>query len=405
LLPRPSALALVSLASLLALGGCAGLLDSDVVRRVHGRDTTGRFIGVEAYAAYTEGALAEASGAPVEAEKSYERAASLDDGSADIWARLGAVRCVRGVMKEAASAFEKAAAIDASFAPVWLERALCLGRDDASEKASPAAIDAALASALQAVTLDPGNLVASLLVARLEERRGNLDGAAAWLEGLWARDPDQPVVLAALGRFASEHDRPALLARTQRRRDTHPAAPAALHTDAHLAAPRVLEERPAAPAGGEHAAASPPGAGLGSVDRALAAGDLPLARRLALRTRVASGALALRAAAIGKHSIAREQAALVLAADPASTDARVALLVAADVERDAAALSQALSGVPAAPPRPSPLATLMLAEVLLRRSGPDAARAALGAGSPLPSGNTDPLLARIAQRVEARLSP
>jgi tetratricopeptide (TPR) repeat protein len=401
---HPRSLALLSLAplaSLLALSGCAGLLDSDVVRRVHGRDTTGRFIGVEAYAAYTEGALAEASGAPAEAEKFYERAASLDDESADIWARLGAVRCARGGMKEAASAFDKAASIDASFAPVWLERALCLARSDANASD----IDAALAPALRAVTLDPGNLAASLLVARLEERRGNLDGAAAWLEGLWARDPDQPVVLAALGHFASDHDRPALLARTQRQVGARAAVPGALHTDAHLAAPRVLEERPAAPAAGEHAAASPPGAGLGSVDRALAAGDLPLARRLALRTRVASGALALRAAAIGKHSIAREQAALVLAADPASTDARVALLVAADVERDAAALSQALSGVPAAPPRPSPLATLMLAEVLLRRSGPDAARAALGAGSPLPSGNTDPLLARIAQRVEARLSP
>lgn len=72
----------------------------------------------------------------------------------------------------------------------------------------------------------------------------------------------------------------------------------------------------------------PPAHQLADVDRALRAGDLPTARRLAL-TLVAPGHLALRAFAWNMPEIARKQAELVKGASPEDADATIALILLA----------------------------------------------------------------------------
>jgi NADH dehydrogenase/NADH:ubiquinone oxidoreductase subunit G len=145
---------------------------------------------------------------------------------------------------------------------------------------------------------------------------------------------------------------------------------------------------------------------LAEVDAAIERGDLAAARSSARHAHLPAAELAVRAAALGHADLARAQAALVLGADPASSSARVALAVAADLAGDAelfaTALDDAQAGVPA---QPSPLARLLFAELLHRRAGRDAARAFLGpddakeaTGAP-----ADPLLVAVRKRVRARL--
>jgi len=112
---------------------------------------------------------------------------------------------------------------------------------------------------------------------------------------------------------------------------------------------------------------------------------------------VSSGFLALRAAALGQSEFARDQAALVLGADPADTDARVAAVVAADLARDDAALARALTGVPDDLAPLSPLAALTLSEVLRHRVGDDAARPLREIAGAVEK-SEDPLMRTVAER-------
>ena len=140
----------------------------------------------------------------------------------------------------------------------------------------------------------------------------------------------------------------------------------------------------APPSGGSTNAGTPEAAPPRSaIDRALLDGDLDRARELALRARMHASALAVRAAALGALQPALEQSALVLAADPSSSDARVAALVAADLATDAARFDRALEQLDDDPLEPGPLATWLLADLLRRRVGPDAAKAWLAARGPL----------------------
>jgi hypothetical protein len=113
----------------------------------------------------------------------------------------------------------------------------------------------------------------------------------------------------------------------------------------------------------------------------------------------------VRAAALGRAAEAREQAELVLGADPADTSARIALAAAADLAGDPAAVAAAMRAIPARGTAPSPLARLVFAEALARRVGPDAARAWLGPAWPDAPASDDPLLAATAARVRTALSP
>jgi hypothetical protein len=162
-----------------------------------------------------------------------------------------------------------------------------------------------------------------------------------------------------------------------------------------------------------------PFAALEAVDAALREGDLKLARKLARKTQLVPAEIAVRAAALGKISLAREQAELVLGAEPTETGARIALAVAADLARDTALLHRSIAGIPGAAggalAPPSLLARMLFAEVLHRRVGAEAARLWLGlADGPIPDqepfrgrleANSEPLLHAVLWRVLQSLTP
>jgi hypothetical protein len=128
------------------------------------------------------------------------------------------------------------------------------------------------------------------------------------------------------------------------------------------------------------------------VDEAIAEGRLSAARHLATTAGISPGELALRAVALGRADLGREQADLALAADPTDGDAWVALVAAADLNRDEDELGNALMRLAAHPVPPSPLGTRLLEELLERRVGQDAATAwaAARAGSSPPRAQPHP---------------
>jgi tetratricopeptide (TPR) repeat protein len=85
--------------------------------------------------------------------------------------------------------------------------------------------------------------------------------------------------------------------------------------------------------------------------------------------------LALQALLLGQTDLAQSAAARVLLADPGNGDARVAGLSAADVARDDSALARWATPLPSARTRPGALGARLMAELLSRRIGPEAATA------------------------------
>ncbi|MRG90947.1 tetratricopeptide repeat protein [Polyangium spumosum] len=367
-------------AALVLLGLTAGCGDPKVIRVIDGVPTEGRFIAYEAYAYYARAAEAEARGDLRLAILLYRGAAEHDAKSVEVWTRLGAAACAdpdaRG---SAGGAFERAEALDPTYEPLARARARC------AEKMGR--LDEALGHAARAVALDPGQDEAVLLYASLLERRGRVTEAERWLDALVFERPTS--VRGWLARYEL----------ALRRNDAAAAerAARALRRRAPRHADRISAEVPAL-------------APLAEVDAALRSGDLGAARKAALRARLPAPELAVRAAALGLAPLARDQAELVLGADPSSSSARIALAVAADLAGDAALFASALDA-----PRdtlaaaPSPLARLLFADLLLRRAGAEAARAFAGAASASsdtsPNATPDPLLEAVRKRVRARLAP
>jgi Tfp pilus assembly protein PilF len=337
----------------------------------------GRFIPYEAYARYGRAAEAEARGDLDLALALYTRAADADPDSAEIWTRLGAVRCaIVGKRKPAEDAFERAEEIDSAYEPLWRERARCAAADGRLREA--------LGYADQALALDPDRDEVVLLYASLLERTGRVEEAERLLAALVIQRPSS--VPGWLARYELALRRGDRVGAERAARELRVRAP-------RLSA-RIAQEQPIF---------SP----LAEVDAAIVKGDLAAARSSARHAHLPAAELAVRAAALGRAELARAQAELILGADPASSSARVALAVAADLAGDAALLATALddaqAGVPA---QPSPLARLLFAELLHRRAGRDAARAFLGPDDAKEATDApaDPLLAAVRKRVRARLA-
>ena len=356
----------------IALAGCSEI---GVVRVMEGREVEGRFINERAYALYAAGADAEVRGDMDGALRAYGAAAEEDQKSPEIWTRIGALRCQRDP-DGAREAFDRAAGYDAEYEPLWREQARCaLGRGKLEE---------ALLAASRAVELDPDRDETVILQASVLEHLKRPEDARRALDALIARHPRSAEAWKARYAFA--------------RRTGDVVA-------SEEAARRVRELAPSLADDMEKSVA--PLSALGEIDAALARGELPLARRRARSAHMTAGELAVRAAALGRADLARDEAGVVLAADPTDANARVALAVAADLARDEAALAAAMSGLPAPDDRslvpPSPLARLLLAELLDRRVGAAAAQAWLGAAQKGSPADADPLLARIERRVHERL--
>jgi Tfp pilus assembly protein PilF len=372
---------------------------------IDGRPVEGRFITEYAYALYAIAADAEAHGDLATALQAFEAAAVEDDESPQIWTRIGGLRCrISGQASKAAEAFDRARELDADYEPLSRERAICaLRRGRLAEAQEHAA---------RSVELDPNSEEPALLRASIAEAAGKRDEARRALHELVIRRP------------MSLHAWRALHALAIRMNDAITSAHAAAKLE-QLTFGAPLSQRfgdgPSPEAGLAEAkdeaaiAAMDARSSLMAIDAALAAGDLPQARRLGRRARILPSELAVRAAALGRADVARAQAELVLGADPSESSARIALAVAADLGRDAALLERALTDFPTASgpplPQPSPLARLLFAELLERRASAEAARLWLGPeglkGAPDPSrqgGGIDPMLARVDKRVRERLA-
>jgi hypothetical protein len=109
--------------------------------------------------------------------------------------------------------------------------------------------------------------------------------------------------------------------------------------------------------------------------------------------------VALRAAALGRFELARNQARWVLAANPRSADGWIAWAVSATPDA-ATEAPRAVGPSERDTGAPSPLGVRLLADVLLRRVGASAAQAWLSAQQPLPA-PADAL----EREVDARLEP
>jgi len=356
--------------SVLLGAGCAS--SYPVTRMVGGHRVDGRFVGDQAYAAYLKGVVLETEGRFDAAAAAYDEAILHDPDSAELWTRIGALRCSAAPKQGAPAnssgpwdAFTRAAEIDPEYEETWTERARCHLRHGQLEQAARAA--------RIATSLDPNRVEPPLVLAQILERQGRLVEARQWLDGLVVREPTSSEAHEAMAGFAGRtHD--------DARREASERALFNLRPSRDGEKP-FKRTRPS----------------LSEIDSALGDRDFVRAENLALSARVSSGALALRAAALGVVAFARAHAALVLNADPSDSDARVAAAVAADLAHDDEALSTTLSSVPASSTPLSPLATLLMAELLDRRLGSGVKQTWLArAGLPPPTG--DPLVAVVAAR-------
>jgi tetratricopeptide (TPR) repeat protein len=359
-------------AALLVLhAACAS--SNQVTRITAGRRIEGRYIPDEAYAAYVNGAVLETQGKLLAAGAAYEEAIRYDPKSPELWTRIGALRCRRSEPSASAApssrraptsvggdpweAFARAAELDAAYEETWTERARChLQRGE---------LLAAVADAEKAVSLDPDRIESVLVLVMALERQGRIDDAKRWVAGLVAREPESRDAHEAALAFAARTGNEMLREASRR---------------------ALIELRPEKPV-----------ASRADVDAAVLRGDFDRARRLAVASRVPSGALALRAVALGSVSFARAESDLVLAADPSDTDARIAAIVAADLARDDAALGRALSNMPGSFTPISPLGALLLGEVLRRRVGEEAARPVRALAGAIETSD-DPLLRAVSAR-------
>lgn len=176
-----------------ALCGACTRGSGGVTRMADGVRYDGRFINPEAYAGYLLGVQREARGDFEGALSAYREAHAEDPDSPEIWARIGAVRCVTKDAAGARKAFEQGIREDEAYYGNYFERARCAERTRDDRRALP--------DALKAVSLRPRDEPANLLVARLLEATRRPAEARAWLEAFQSFHPstvDTERSLAAL---------------------------------------------------------------------------------------------------------------------------------------------------------------------------------------------------------------
>jgi tetratricopeptide (TPR) repeat protein len=309
----------VSASFALLLGACAAA--PAVERAYDGRVVAGRFIGPDAYGAFLRGASAEANGDVAQALAAYGEAARIDPGGAEIWTRIGEVRC-RADLRDAQAdvSFTRALQRDVGYARAWAAKAKCaFARGD---------IAGARAAAEHAAALDPTADEANALLARsaapaqsAETRAALLaltitahdpvvawDALATWSEArgdvaLWARAL-QELVRVAPGRRENVARASEDLVGIGERWEARSVAAAAADADVRpLSGDRMLASRLA-------------------VDEAIARSDADAVTRRATRVRLPLDEAAGRALLGYKRSLARELASAMARADPEAVGAQ-----------------------------------------------------------------------------------
>ncbi|HQP35262.1 MAG TPA: hypothetical protein PLI95_08790 [Polyangiaceae bacterium] len=336
----PLAARIVALsAALAAASGCYP--STQVVRVVDGEQVAGRFVDETAYEAYLRASILEEEGDLPAAESAYAEASAADPEGPGPLVRLAAVRCAMGGAKVALADedFERTARIAPTYAPLFVERARCSmarGRMEAADR-----------DVRRAMELDPKDSDATILQARILERSGRGAAAVGLLHGYVTWRPQSAEVWRELREVA------------------------------HRAGDRVREglacEREMRTSWGDTKRRREPGVReFEQVDRLVMQGDLQGARSAALGAGIAAGELAVRMAALGRWSLALDQAATVLIADPTDANARAAAMALPDreqVERrlGARAWEQVVGVGDGA--RAGTLGVLLLADAVARRMG------------------------------------
>jgi tetratricopeptide (TPR) repeat protein len=327
----------------LALFPACALQTPRVTRIVDGIEAEGRPISDDAYAAYARAAALEAEGHDRPALAAYREALAADDESAEILARIAAIQCRLAPQTSparsdvASKTFAAALSKDPESNVAWLELARCEARRGHRAEA--------LAAAKRAVGSDPNSTTGALLVAALCEQNRDAACARTWLDGLTTLRPESREAWLALLAFAERH---ADLGRLLRARAGLLALRPAVKTEA-------------------------------ASDAAAIPSPIVRARESASRRHVSPSGLALELLAEGRATLTREQAELVLGANPDDPDAWIALIGATELERDFARLGEVARQVPTSPAAPSPLAVRLHAELLGRLVGADARAAWLDA--------------------------
>src|SRR6266542_636697 len=133
---------LVTCLSLAVASGCAS--SGSVTRVTAGHRVEGRFVEDEAYAAYLRGVVFETEGQLDAAISAYTEATRHDPDSAELWTRIGALRCATVARSEEPGAdpwdaFRRALKLDPQYEEAWTERARCFLRRGHLENAAEAA--------------------------------------------------------------------------------------------------------------------------------------------------------------------------------------------------------------------------------------------------------------------------
>jgi hypothetical protein len=341
------------------------------VERVYDGDVVqGRFVGGEAYAAFLRGAIADADGHPDEALRGYEEAAARQPWSAEVWTRIGELRCRQSSRDPSAdAALSRAVAIDGGYAPAWAARATCaLARGDT---------ETARVAARRAAMLDPAADDANALLARTSP--GGDPALRARLVALTATARNPAVAWDALASWAeAARDVPLraqalreLVRKVPSRRTAIAAAAEGLAGWGELGEARsvaaAVVEASVTPLPEGH-----PLAARLAVDEAIARRDVDAVRARATRARLPLDEVAGRALLAGDLTLARVLAAELAHADPGSRGARLVLAACSGGDLTGATNDIAPGGAPV------PSAALVGFGLALARSSPvDVARAAM----------------------------
>jgi tetratricopeptide (TPR) repeat protein len=298
-------------AGALSLLGCGS---AQMTERVYdGHRVVGPYVEPEAYAAYARGTYLEEHGDRPGAIAAYRQAQASDPASPAISTRLGALLCETDLR-----AGLEALPTDGAgryYAPAWAERARCLHGDHRPTEA--------LQAARQAVALAPDNPTANLLIARLERERARPEAARAWLFAWILRDPNAAAFSGPIDEQGKLLGDPSLGALARSGRPSDPG------TD-------------------------PDADAIGSRE------SPPLQ-------------VALQASATGDSRLVREQAELLLAANPKDGSALILALYAAACSLDEALFTKLLRESRASQLPAGELVPLMT-ELLRARVGEDAAQ-------------------------------
>jgi len=339
----------------MCLVSLAGCWRPNVTRLVDGQPIAGRYLAPAGYAAYARGALAEARGDDEQALEAFGEALDADDESVELWTRVAALQCKAGRAAAARESFAEAEELEPRYEPLWRAQARC------AQAAGdwPRALEAARA----AVRLDAERLPTVLLVAELFERTGEIEQARRWYRTVVVRWPQSTRGWREFERFCDRAGDPVGIAWARRGR----------------AALELRRGGAGGPVSGQPESARTVSRWR-DVDLALRSGDLAKARVLARRARLDPRQLAARAVFLGQPTLAMQQAAHLLAADPADTDSRLAAALGADLlGRSAEVMDLVVAPIDAQPPSPS--GRLALAELLRRHVNDEASRAWLSAAA------------------------